>query len=187
MLKMAAPYLAIAAFLIVFHDAWLAILAYHAQIVWWSRGPLLRSLRSKRTPLAWFVVPSALAGPAAYLLLQRLPGIHLASWLAVNQLTGWALFLMVPYYAIVNPVLEEVFWTPLRESTPIAHVAFAGYHVLLLAALLPPLWLALVFVVLSGTSWVWQRLSREAGSLLPAIASHAAADLGIIVVALLLR
>jgi membrane protein implicated in regulation of membrane protease activity len=92
---------------------------------------------------------------------------------------------MVPYYVLVNPVLEEVHWAPLREHTPVAHVAFAGYHVMLLSTLLAWPWLAVVFAALAVASIVWKRMSREARDLVPAILSHAAADLGIIVVAAL--
>ena len=39
-LRLLAPYLAVGVFWYGFSSAWLAILAYHAQILLWSRGRL---------------------------------------------------------------------------------------------------------------------------------------------------
>jgi len=185
-LKMAAPYLAVGVFWCLMHDAWLAILAYHLQILWWSRGSLGPFARPVRTPMTLLVVPSALAGPVLYFVLPYLTRVDLSAWLAEYRLTGGALLAMVFYYGLVHPVLEQVHWAPLRERTPLAHVAFAGYHVLVLYSLLAVPWVAACFAVLVLASWTWQRMTRESGSLLPAIASHMAADLGMVVVAWLL-
>ena len=89
---------------------------------------------------------------------------------------------MIFYFGLVHPLFEQIHWAPLRESTPLAHLAFAGYHMLVLYSLLTVPWLALCFVVLVAASWLWQRMVRESGSLLLPIASHVAADLGIIIV-----
>ncbi len=59
---------------------------------------------------------------------------------------------MVAYFGLVHPLLEQAHWTPLREATPIAHVAFAGYHMLVLASLLTVPWLAVCFVILTAAS-----------------------------------
>jgi hypothetical protein len=180
---MAAPYLAVGVFLFVFHSAWLAILGYHVQIVAWSRGRIGIPDRPKGSALTSFLLPCALVGPALWVMLAFSPSVHLAPWLATYHLTGWAVLAMVPYYAVVNPVLEEVHWTPLRERTAFAHVAFAGYHVMLLSTLLAWPWLVVAFAALTVASMVWKRSSREARSLVPAILSHGTADLGIIVIA----
>lgn len=118
-----------------------------------------------------------------YFLLPYLTRVDLSVWLTRYGLTGWALLGMVFYYGLVHPVLEQVYWTPLRERTAFAHVAFAGYHVLVLYSLLAVPWVAACFAVLASASWLWQRMTRESGSLLPAIASHIAADLGMVIVA----
>lgn len=180
---MAAPYIAVGIFWMVFHSAWFALLAYHAQILWWSRGRLAGLVRPRRTWLAPFVVASALAGPAVYVVLPYVPHADLAAWLGRYGLTGGSLVAMVFYFGLVHPLLEQTHWAPLRERTPLAHVAFAGYHVLVLHSLLTLPWLAAVFAVLAGVSWLWQRMTDEAGSLVPAVASHLLADLGIVVVA----
>ena len=186
-LKMAAPYISVGVFWLVFHNGWLAILGYHAQILWWSRGRLPRLSRPAWTPLSLLVVPSALVGPVLYFLLPFASRVDVSAWLIRYQLTGIGLVVLIFYYGLVNPVLEESHWAPLRERTPLAHVAFAGYHVIILWSLFPLSWVAGSFVVLAIVSWLWQRLGRESGSLVPAIVSHAVADFGLIIAAWLLR
>jgi hypothetical protein len=73
-LKMAAPYLAVGVFLFVFRSAWLAILAYHVQIVLWSRGRIGLFTRPTRSALTWFLVPCALVGPVLWVVLAYSPG-----------------------------------------------------------------------------------------------------------------
>jgi hypothetical protein len=185
-LKMAAPYLAVGVFWLVFHNGWLAILAYHAQILLWARGRWPVFEEPRWTPLAFAALPSVLAGPLTFFLLPHLTAVSVPVWLAANGVAGPGLTAMVLYYGLVHPVLEQVHWTPLREVTPWAHVAFAGYHVLVLWSLLPVPWVALCFAVLVGASWMWQRITRESGSIVPAIAAHVVADLGMVVAAWLL-
>jgi hypothetical protein len=184
---MAAPYLAVAVFWCVFHNAWLAILAYHAQILWWSRGALPSFVTPRWNALSLLVVPSALAGPLTWVLLPYLTRIDLSDWLVRYGLAGAGLALMVPYYGLVHPVLEQSHWVQLRERTPLAHLAFAGYHVLVLYSLLGLPWVAACFAILVSASWLWQRMTRASGSVVPAIASHVVADLGMVLAAWLLR
>jgi hypothetical protein len=182
-LKMAAPYLAVGIFWCLLHNAWLAILAYHAQILWWSRGSLPKPVKLKRTPMMLFVVPSALVGPFLYFILPSVTRVDLSWWLACHRLSGAGFVAMVFYFGLVHPVLEQIYWTPLRESTPLGHIAFAGYHMLVLYSLTKVPWLAVCFCVLVAASMLWQRMARDSGSLVPSIASHVAADLGIMIAA----
>lgn len=186
-LKMAAPYLAVGVFWIGFHNGWLALLAYHAQILWWSRGRLRGIDRPRWTPLSLLVLPAALTGPVLYFVLPYIARIDLGAWLVRYQVTGAGLVAMVFYYGLVHPAIEQTHWAPLRGRTPIAHAAFAGYHVLVLYSLLPVPWLAVSFAVLATVSWLWKRLAQESGSLVPAITSHVAADLGMVIVAWMSR
>ena len=184
-LRLAAPYLAVGVFWCVFHHAWLAILAYHAQILWWAGGtrrPLAKP-RSTRTTLV--ILPSALAGPALGVLLPHIARTDPAAWLDRHHLTGASMLMMTLYFGLVHPVLEQVHWAPLRERTPVAHAAFAGYHALVLYTFLPVAWLAACLVVLCLASWGWQRMVRASESLLPAIVSQAVADLGVVLLATL--
>ena len=187
-LMMAAPYLAVLLFWAVGRNAWLTILAYHAQILLWLllTRPVLSFKKPSWSPLSLMVVPSALSAPLLYFVLPLVTRIDLSAWLAGHRLSGAALVGMVGYYGLVHPVLEQLHWTPLREQTPLAHVAFAGYHMIVLSSLLSLPWLAVCFGTLVTASLLWQRLTREAGSLVPAVASHVAADLGMVIVAVLL-
>jgi hypothetical protein len=184
-LRLAAPYVAVGIFWCVFHNAWLAILAYHAQILWWLRKTRPRFTRPRRTRLTFFILPSALAGPTLGVLLPFIASVNLASWLQSYHLAGSSLLLMTGYFALVHPVLEQLHWAPLRQRTPFAHAAFAGYHLLVLESLLPIPWLVVSFAVLWLASWVWNRMNCASESLVPAIASQTVADLGIVLVALL--
>jgi len=62
-LKLLAPYFAVGVFWCGLSSAWLAILAYHVQIVLWSRESLfdMRALVRKR--LVLLALPAAAAGP----------------------------------------------------------------------------------------------------------------------------
>lgn len=182
-LRLAAPYLAVGVFWCGFENAWPALIAYHVQIIGWARGtrPALAKPRVTRT--TWFILPAALAGPALYVLLPHIARVDLALWLERFHLTGSGLLVMTAYFGLVHPFLEQIHWTPLRERTRWAHPAFAGYHVLVLALLLPVVWLVACFAVLWLASWTWKRMTRAAESLVPAIASQALADLGIVLVA----
>ena len=182
-LRLAAPYLAVVVFWCGFHHAWLAIVAYHAQILWWLRGTRPKLKKPRPTRWTLLILPSALAGPALFFLLPHIARIDLAVWLDRYHLTGPALHAMIFYFGVVHPVLEQLHWAPLRERTALAHAAFAGYHLLVLYSLLPAPWLVAGFVVLGLASGSWQRMARASGSLWPAIVSQAAADLGIVLVA----
>jgi hypothetical protein len=179
---MAAPYLAVGVFWCIFENAWLALFAYHAQIVLWARG-MPRAGRARSSRWMWFMLPSVLAGPALYLLLPHMARVELIDWLARFHLSGSGLIVMAGYFGIVHPYLEQTHWTSLRERTPLAHVAFAGYHGLVLGSLLSPLWCVVCCVVLCVASWVWQQMTRASHSMLPAILSQSLADAGVVLVA----
>ncbi len=182
-LKLAAPYLAVGVFWCLLHNAWLAILAYHAQILWWSRGSLPKPAKPKRAPAMLFVGASALAGPLLYFLLPRMIHADLSRWLADHGLSGAGFTVMVFYFGLVHPLLEQIHWAPLRESAPLGHFAFAGYHMLVLYSLMKAPWLAVCFVVLVTASLLWRRMARESGGLVLPVVSHVAADLGIMIAA----
>jgi len=185
-LRLAAPYLAVGVFWCLFENAWLAILAYHAQIIGWAWGSRPDFSKPHFTPTTAFVLLAVLAGPALYIVLPHIVRVDLALWLARYHLTGANLLIMVPYFGLVHPLLEQIHWTPLRARTRFAHAAFAGYHLLVLASLLTAPWLALCFGVLWLASWMWARTTRVGGSLLPATVSQALADLGIVLAAVVL-
>jgi hypothetical protein len=182
-LRLAAPYLAVAVFWCIFQHAWLAILSYHAQILWWRRGTRPALARPRWNPAAFFILPFALAGPLLVFLLPRVARTDPGAWLDRHHLSGPALVAMIFYFGLVHPVLEQMHWAPLRERTALAHTAFAGYHLLVLYSLLSVPWLVASFAVLWLVSWSWKRMMGTSGSLWPAIAAQALADLGLVLFA----
>ncbi len=183
-LRLAAPYLAVLLCWCGVRSGWLAILAYHAQILFWlTREPGgWHGTRDGWRFVGW-AVPAALAGPALYFLLPHMTRVDVSLWLAEHRLWGWRFAAMIPYFGLVHPWLEQRHWAPLRERTRWAHPLFAGYHLIVLASLLMPVWLGVCFVVLTGTSYLWQRATRRFGGLAVPAVSHALADLGIVVAA----
>ena len=167
----------------VFSNAWLAILAYHAQILfWWSRAPRNARGPDERKTL-FLAFPFALAGPLLYFLLPVITRTPLASWLSTYHLSGLSLVILIPYFGLVHPVIEQIHWHQLREETVWAHPMFAGYHMIVLSSLLSLPWLLLCFVVLFLASLCWKYMAQITKGLVVPTISHILADLGIVVAA----
>ncbi len=184
-LQLLAPALAVSVFWFGFENAWMTILAYHVQILFWSRHRITSMVRGRNTDATTWVsvLAGAAAGPLMYVLLPHITLLDSSTWLANHGLAGWRLLLMIPYFGIVHPILEQAHWSDLRNRTPFAHGFFAGYHLLVLVSLLAPPWLALAFAVLLATSFIWYRLARRnSGSFVPCC-MHVTADLGIVLAA----
>ena len=183
-LKALAPYLAVVVFWCVLENAWLAILAYHAQILMWSRrSPRELAEGGNRRALIVIALPAVLLGPLLYFLLPSIANVPVAEWMTRYHVTGRSLLLMIPYFGVIHPLLEQLHWSDLRERTPAAHLLFAGYHMIVLFTLLPPLWLAMSFLILMMASIGWRRVTRTHGGPAVACASHVLADLGVIIAA----
>ena len=83
-----APYLAVLVFWVGYCNAWLAMLAYHAQILLFARGRLpMPKLPADRSYLLW-ALPAVLAGPVVYFLLPVLAGDTLSTWLLDHRVTA---------------------------------------------------------------------------------------------------
>jgi len=181
LLQLLAPYIAVGIFWCGFSNAWLAILAYHLQVLFWARHENRQIKRLKNKRFMLLALPTLVAGPVIYFLLPYITKIEISAWLTEYRLSGSALLLMIPYFGIVHPVIEQVHWAKLREQTNAAHLMFAGYHLLVLHSLLTFPWLLLCFVVLVSASFFWKEITIRSGSLLPATVSHILADLGVII------
>jgi hypothetical protein len=186
LLRMVAPYAAVLVFWVVFRSAWLAILVYHAQIVFWLWHDQRSLSGLLSTRLILFAVPSFVAGPVVFFLLPAIAGTGLAPWLASHGLSGGSLLAMVVYFGLVHPPLEQLHWAPLRQQTAWAHSLFAAYHMIVLASLLAVPWLFASFVILCGASWMWLQLQERSRGLLVPTVSHILADAGIVSAAFLL-
>ena len=182
-LKLIAPYLAVGVFWSVFSNGWLAILAYHLQIILWARRPLPSMTLPGTRQILLFALPFLAAGPLFYFLLPRVTCGDISLWLTDHRLSGLSLTLMIPYFGLVHPYLEQIHWAELRQETPMAHLFFAGYHIPVLYSLLTTPWLIVSFVLLTVTSYSWQQIRRISGSSALPVISHALSDLGIIMAA----
>jgi len=185
-LKIAAPYLAVLVFWCGFRNAWLTILAYHAQMLFWSwrRLPLLTKGWNTRLFFG-MALPCILAGPLAYVLLPIMTHAGgLPNWLADFNLTDIALVVMIPYFGLIHRLLEQAHWSGVRTAGWHAHLGFAGYHALVLYTLVQPVWLALCLLILFGASVFWSRLQlKTQNGLLIASCGHVLADIGIVLAA----
>ncbi|MCD4708306.1 MAG: hypothetical protein K8S62_11280 [Candidatus Sabulitectum sp.] len=181
--KMLAPYFAVGIFWCIFSNAWLAIFAYHLQILLWARRPFPSMRLPGLKQIICFALPAVIAGPLFYFILPSIIHADLFTWLADYHLSGLSLVLMIPYFGIVHPYLEQLHWAQLREDTPVAHPLFAGYHIMVLYSLLTIPWLIACFAVLTAASLMWRQMRRRSGSSALPVISHALADTGIIIAA----
>jgi hypothetical protein len=183
LLKLLAPYVAVGIFWCIFSNAWLAILAYHVQILIWSRHEVFKMRRPSSNRIMLMALPAVVAGPLLYFLLPYITRVDISVWLKDYHLSSISLGVMVFYFGIIHPCLEQIHWAQLREKTCIAHFMFAGYHMLVLSSLLTLPWLVLCFCVLATASYIWMHMARQANSLVLPTLSHILADLGIVLVA----
>ncbi len=185
------PYLAVAFGMLILRSAWGALIGFHLTLLLplllnRRRAWLLLAPVSSRVllPLAlsglvagfglWFAWP--LTGiPADYPLRVELLGLRQDTWLP-----------FMAYFILVNPFLEEIYWRGILGSdSPLPQPVdflFAGYHLIILALFVLPLWGCIGFFVLAGAGWLWRQISRCAKSLLPTTLFHALADASILLV-----
>lgn len=184
------PYLAVIFGLVVFHNAWLAILTYHAGmlVVLLVAKEKLSLKRVFDNPKYFIVLAGALAGAAGGGLLY-----FVWPWLGLNgnvsaytssiglTAAGWPGFLA--YFVLVNPVIEEYYWRGFlaggQKGISLSDVWFSGYHLLVLAGLISPLWLVVVFISLTFAAWFWRQMNRWNGGLLASTVSHLTADIAV--------
>ncbi len=181
------PYIIIAVGLLVLHNAWLAILGYHAGMVavmsLSKTGITLKQAFKHYRYSVLFL--AALVGAGGGLLLKILwpflsvPG-DIDSYIrsiGLNELT-WPVFLA--YFILVNPLLEEYYWrgclAGAGKGIELNDLLFSGYHLIVLARQIAPIWLIVVFFALTIAAWLWRQMNRLNGGLLASVISHLAAD-----------
>jgi len=185
------PYLAVGMGLFVFHNAWVAILTYHAgmaAVIFLSKPgvPFKQIVRSTTyNPLIFSIAIGTSAGIVLYFLwpLLSVPP-DISAYILSIGLTAAAWPYFVVYYVLVNAFLEEYYWRGCLGNSakyPVLNdFLFSGYHLIVLAGKMDALWLVVVFLVLCGAAWYWRQISRLTGGLLTAALSHMAADITII-------
>lgn len=197
-LAAAVPYAAVALGFGVAHNAWTALLFYHAGIIGFlvfaEPAGVLKAVRS-----GW-KIPAAVCGGAAatlggvmLLLLWPVAGTTDAGLAAKLSEFGlgrvsWVLFFV--YYSTAHPLLEELHWRGVlytdRKRPSWLDVAFGGYHVFVLSFFMKLPWALAAGALLVVVAWVWRTAVREYGGLGIPLVTHAAADLSIVLAASLL-
>lgn len=192
------PYLAVLLGMTLFRNAWMALLLYHLGII--ACFVMLKPRRIwEKMRAGWnapLLLPAvgvcALAVPVVYFMwpfFESADGV-LPEWLAQYGLTGWAWLLLIPYFSLIHPVLEEFHWRGIAPDSwrwlCWQDLLFAGYHVLVLYQLIYWPWLFLVFGVLVVSSVFWRWTAKEFGGYGVSILTHATADAGVIIAVCLL-
>lgn len=187
------PYVAVLVGMYLFQSAWLAVFLYHTGILIFlacrkPEGLWRRVWTGANSPM---VVPGilvgAMAAPVVYFMWPWFAASEsiLPEWMQQYGLTGWSWFLLMPYFSIIHPVLEEIHWRgiSLPQSSGICweDLLFAGYHVLVLFQLMYWPWLFLVFGVLVGSSVFWRSAHKRSGGCGLPILTHAVADIAVVV------
>jgi hypothetical protein len=191
------PYVAMLIGLVFWKSGWAAIILYHAGI-----GITLYLRRSKITALDFvprdplFTNISCLVlGFTGFIIwlfwpIAGIPGILVQSTLIAFGLSGSSIIAFAIYYSTVNPVLEELFWREIKTDSKVRYVNdifYAGYHFMILCYVFKPLFAALAILVLVGAGMFWRYKINKGKSYLYAILTHAAADLSIVIAAIVLR
>jgi hypothetical protein len=185
------PYLTVGAGLYIFHNAWVAILAYHAGIaviafISQPAVPFRQLLQCGNVKLVLLSLTVGASGGGLLYLLWPLLSVppDINTYLRSIGLAGAAWPCFMTYYVMVNPILEEYYWRGLLGSSakrPVLNdILFAGYHLLVLSGKIGVSWLAVVFLVIGGAAWYWRQISRVTEGLLAATLSHLAADVTVI-------
>ena len=187
------PYIAIFLGMYVFHSGWMAILLYHVGVITYLlvRKPVdlwRRMWTGIKSPLLFpGILACALAAPIVYFMwaLFAVSDTVLQEWMTLYGLTGWRWLLLMPYFSIVHPCMEEILWRGITSEKGIGlcwqDVLFAGYHILVLFQLIRAPWLIFVFVILVGSSIFWRWTANRFEGYGLAILSHAVADTAAIV------
>jgi len=197
------PSIVVAVGLFYFECGWAAILLYHALIVVallrarYGFVGLPRVGKDLLKIAPFLIIAVLLLGKAAPPELGR----FLDRVLAALHLSGAWWLLFIPYFALVNPLLEELYWRGLlgeTSATPTwGDAAFALYHMIVLYKMYLIGWpwragyfcilAAIAFSALMYAAWMWRKMAAAHGNLRLPIVSHAAADICIVLLAHLLR
>ncbi len=184
-----APFASVVVGLHLLRSAWSALLLYHLQIVIWALWvPREPAALRRGWSMSWFArlgLPCALCAPLLCLSQGEAlrADVRLAEWLGRHGLSGASLAVFVCYYGVLHPLFEQFHWDILRRTArprALAHVAFASYHVLVLALLLRPVWVGVSIGMLLVASWAWGRARERLGGLAVPALAHMVADVAII-------
>lgn len=190
-LGIGSPYIAVIAGVFLLHNAWIAILAYHAILALYVYAIDRNKFLDLRKGFSWpqcfiFGFPALLCGVTIYLFwpYAKLTAIDLSTILNTYILNGISGGLFALYSIIINPILEELFWrgcfNPSLRKPALIDLAFAGYHGLALTLVLQPTYIIAAIGFLTGVSWLFRYLKHYNQGLAIPYVMHLAADISII-------
>ncbi len=185
------PYITIACGLFILHKAWVSILSYHlgmgiVLLLFGNRAHFAQIDPSGNLKI--LIVMVVLGGMGGLLLFLFWPLLGIPSDIDQNLhdlgLTAatWPYF--IGYFILINPWLEELYWRGYLDQgdkrITLNDVLFSGYHILVMVGVVSLMWIIIVFVILSLGAWFWRQINHLSQGLSTSIASHLAADAGII-------
>ncbi|MBN2410813.1 hypothetical protein JXQ31_03910 [candidate division KSB1 bacterium] len=133
------------------------------------------------------IIPAALNGVLITYLwpIMKLEHILPAQKLQELGLYGSLWILFIPYYVLVTPWLEELFWRGIfgsNKKTPdVSDILFAGYHIPVLILFIKPFWTIVIFAILTLTAWMWRLIKIKFNGLFIPLLSHFAADISTVI------
>jgi membrane protease YdiL (CAAX protease family) len=194
LISVLVPYIAVLVGLYVLKNGWVAIGLYHLGITVFlvasGSGGLLKKVCTgwnSITAAAGIVIPVMII-PAIFIFWKymQLENMPLNTALANFGLSGTSWLFFMIYFSTVQPFLEELYWRGYLESGrkyfSWTDLAFAGYHILVLAWFIKLPWLVIAFIVLAGAAYVWRYMAARLEGLIVPLLSHIIADVSIIAV-----
>ena len=190
--QLSVPYLSVLFFWVGLNNAWLTILGYHLLILITTTEKIPIDVNQIKSgwnrPIFWFLLPCfAGAGLILYYAIPFMCKVEIGIWLSRFNLDNLAFLLMIPYFGIVHPLVEQFHWTSLTQSKVsqwLIDITFSGYHLIVLWGLLKLPWLIITGIILVIASRTWFLVPKKTGgNIAMNIILHLAADTGIIVAA----
>ena len=194
LISVLVPYIAVLVGLYVLKNGWVAIGLYHLGItvflVAGGGGGLLKKVCTgwnSMTAAAGIAIPVTII-PAIFIFWKymQLENMPLNTALANFGLGGTSWLFFMIYFSTVQPFLEELYWRGYLESDrgyfSWTDLAFAGYHILVLAWFIKLPWLVIAFIVLAGAACIWGYIAARLEGLIVPLLSHIIADITIIAV-----
>jgi len=198
LISLAVPYIVVSIGLYLFHNAWIAFIAYHACmitfIIAYGREGRLEKLFSGWN---WFIaIPLAVMSALIILLSFAIRNyMVIDSEKMAQTLSGFGLgkisfCVFAILFVSLHPFLEELFWRgfhwgPCRTHWPI-DVFFAGYHVLVMVFFVKWSGSIMIFAIIAVAAILWRFCAEKLNGLATVFFSHIIADIAILTSAILL-